>query len=232
MTMQVPADEVAAILVEPVLGEGGYIVPPIGFMQALQRLARKHDILLIVDEVQTGFGRTGKMFATEHFGLEPDVLIMAKGIASGFPISCIVASHELMSRWTTGTHGTTYGGNAVAAAAAVATLRVLREEKLVENAAVMGQLLLRRLDELKAQHKCIGDVRGLGLMAAAEFVKPDGSPYPELAEEIRQTCLAQRVILITCGPHNNIIRFIPPLIVTEQQVNQALQIFADALTIC
>jgi len=169
---QTAPEETACIVVEPVLGEGGYVVPPAGFLPELRKLCDEYGILLVADEIQTGFGRTGKFFAVEHTQTIPDVLLMAKGIASGLPLSGLAARHELMSRWTPGSHGGTFGGNVVACAAAVATIQVMRGEKLVENAAARGRQLVAGLHKLQAEFPQIGDVRGLGLMVGVEFGRP------------------------------------------------------------
>ncbi len=225
--------ETAAILVEPVLGEGGYVVPTPGFLASLRCICDEHGFLLIADEIQSGFGRTGKWFAIQHFGVEPDIMTMAKGLASGLPLSGIAARRELMERWIPGSHGGTYGGNAVACAAAVATIRVIREEGLLENAQRMGTLLMERLRELQSEFGkrsgVIGDVRGLGLMVGAEFTDSDGTPATDLAKAVVKGCLKRHLLLLTCGPWDNTVRWIPPLVVTEEQVEEALVIFKDAL---
>ena len=227
---QTAPEETAAILVEPVLGEGGYVVPPAGFLRGLREICDEHGILLILDEVQSGFGRTGKFFALEHFGVTPDILVMAKGLASGLPLSGIATRRELMARWQPGSHGGTYGGNAVACAAAEATVRVLREEGLVENSARLGEKLLARLRAIQDRHQSLGEVRGLGLMVGVEFVVPGGrTPDKDRAKGVQQACLENGLLLLTCGTEGNIIRWIPPLIITEQQLGEALDIFEDAL---
>ena len=226
---QTAPSETAAVLVEPVLGEGGYVVPPPSFLKGLRRICNEHGILLIADEVQSGFGRTGKWFAIEHFAVTPDVITIAKGLASGLPLSGIAARPELMERWMPGSHGGTYGGNAVACAAAVATIRVIREEGLLENAQRTGVWLMDELQELQAESPVIGDVRGLGLMIGVEFTLPDGSPATELAKAVAQGCLERQLLLLTCGPWNNTVRWIPPLTVTREQVSEALAAFKDAL---
>lgn len=230
LVTQTAPSETAAIIVEPVLGEGGYVVPPPGFLKGLRRICDEHAILLIVDEIQSGFGRTGKWFALEHFDATPDIMTMAKGLASGLPLSGIAARRELMERWVPGSHGGTYGGNAVACAAAIATIRVIREEGLLENAARMGTYLMGRLRELQAEFPVIGDVRGLGLMIGVEFTAPDGSPATDLAKVVRTDCLEHRLMLLTCGPWGNTIRWIPPLTVSQEQLEQALMAFRDALS--
>jgi len=226
---QTAPEETAAMLVEPVLGEGGYVVPPPGFLKGLRRICDRYGILLIVDEVQSGFGRTGRWFAVEHFGVEPDVMTMAKGIASGLPLSCVAARRELMERWIPGSHGGTYGGNAVACAAALATIRVIREEGLVENAARMGRLLLEQLRAIQTECPLIGDVRGLGLMVAAEFTHPDGTPATDVAKSVVKECFRRQLLLLTCGPWDNTVRWIPPLVVTAEQIEQAVRAFREAV---
>ncbi|MGK2849730.1 MAG: aspartate aminotransferase family protein [Candidatus Limnocylindrales bacterium] len=226
-------DQVAAVILEPVLGEGGYIVPPPGFLPRLREITAQHGILLIADEVQTGFGRTGEMFAVRHWDVEPDILVMAKGIASGLPLSGILARSELMAHWKPGTHGGTYGGNVVSCAAANATLDVIEDEGLVANARERGDQFLAGLRSLAASHRSIGDVRGLGLMLALEFVKPDDgdgrTPDPELTKRVQAEALARRLIVLTAGTYVNVIRIIPPLVTTPDEVVQALGILAEAL---
>ncbi|MGB3906039.1 MAG: aminotransferase class III-fold pyridoxal phosphate-dependent enzyme [Anaerolineae bacterium] len=229
LVTQTAPEETAAILVEPVLGEGGYVVPPSPFLPGLRRLCDKHAILLIADEVQCGFARTGRFFASEHWELVPDILIMAKGMASGFPLSGIAAPLALMESWTPGSHGGTYGGNAVACAAAVATVQVIREEGLAQNAARQGELLLSRLRSLQERFQGMGDVRGLGLMVACEFTGADGRPDKASAKAIVSHCLENDLLLLTCGPYDNTVRWIPPLIVSAEQIEDAVQIFEGAL---
>jgi 4-aminobutyrate aminotransferase len=229
LASQTAPSETAAIVVEPVLGEGGYVVPPPSFLPGLRQICDEHGILLVADEVQSGFGRTGKFFAVEHFDVVPDVMTMAKGLASGFPLSCVAASRALMEKWMVGTHGGTYGGNAVACAAAEATVRVLQEEGLVENAARMGALLLDGLRQIQARYPLLGDVRGLGLMVGAEFRRPDGAPVGDLAKAILAHCRQEGLLLLNCGTYGNVVRWIPPLLVDEEQLRVALAIFEGAL---
>jgi 4-aminobutyrate aminotransferase len=227
---QTAPEETAAILVEPVLGEGGYVVPPVSFLRGLREICDEHNILLILDEVQSGFGRTGRFFALEHFDVTPDIMIMAKGLASGLPLSGIAARRELMYRWQLGSHGGIFGGNVVACAAAEATVRVLQEEGLVENAACLGETLLARLRELQNRYPSLGDVRGLGLMVGVEFVVPGGrTPDKDRAKAMQQVCRESGLLLLTCGTEENIIRWIPPLIIGEQELEEALGIFGRAL---
>lgn len=227
LASQTAPQETAAILIEPVLGEGGYVVPPAAFLSELRTICDEHGILLIADEVQTGFGRTGAFFAVEHFNIIPDILVMAKGLASGLPLSGIASRRELMERWSAGTHGGTYGGNALACAAAVATIQVLRDESLIENSAQMGSYLVSRLRDLQQRHSIIGDVRGLGLMVATEFVGEHHGKHAATA--VQSACLEDKLLLLTCGTYGNTIRWIPPLIVTRDQIDSAVDTFAHAL---
>ena len=229
LKMQTAPSETAAIVIEPELGEGGYIPAPDSFMHKLRQICDEYGILLVADEVQSGFGRTGKWFGIEHSGVTPDILIMAKGLASGMPLSGIAAPRELMDKWPPGSHGGTYGGNAVACAAAVATIQVLREEKLIENAAEMGVVLTTGLRKLQETNPEIGDVRGWGLMVATEFTKSNSEPWGERASAITKACHEQGLMLLTCGAYGNVIRWIPPLTVNQTQLQEALGIFEGAL---
>ena len=224
---------VAAIIVEPVMGEGGYLVPPPDFLPRLRALTQKHGILLIADEVQTGFGRTGELFAVRHWDVEPDILVMAKGIASGLPLSGILARRDIMDKFPVSSHGGTYGGNVVACAAALATLDVIEDEGLVANARERGQQFLDGLRTLQAKHPSIGDVRGLGLMVAMELVKPgegDGRvPNTEVTKRIQAECFARKLMILTAGTSVNVVRIIPPLVTTADEVDLALGILAEAL---
>ncbi|MEV6223310.1 aspartate aminotransferase family protein [Nocardia fluminea] len=225
-TLTSPA-ETAAFIVEPVLGEGGYIPGNTRFFQGLRERADRHGILLVFDEIQTGFGRTGKFFGHQHFDVRPDVITIAKGLASGFPLSGIAASRELMAKAWPGSQGGTYGGNAVACAAAVATLEVIEAEGLVDNAAVRGAQLLAGVENLAT--KAIGDVRGLGLLVGAEFTTPTGEPDTATASAAQRAAVDRGLLLLTCGAHMNVVRMIPPLIVTETQVEDALAIWSEVL---
>lgn len=220
-------EEVAAIFVEPVQGEGGYIVPPPEYLPMLQELCRKHGILLVADEIQSGFGRTGKMFACEHWGIEPDILCTAKGIASGMPLGAMIARAEI-STWTASTHGSTFGGNPVACAAALATIALL-EESLVENSAAVGAFLKERLTDLKKRHGAIGDVRGLGLMIGVDFERRDGSHAADaqFRDKVMQRCFEKGLLLLSCG--ESTLRFCPPLIVTREEVVTAVGIFDSVI---
>ncbi len=222
-----PPEEIAAIVVEPVQGEGGYHVPKAGFLERLAELARRHGIVLVADEVQTGFGRTGKMFACEHFGLEPDVVVLAKGIASGLPLSAVIATEDLM-QWRSGGHGSTFGGNPVACEAALATLDLL-EEGLIDNAARIGAHLKSRLEGLQGRHHCIGDVRGLGLMLAADLVKDRAGrePDPELLERVLYRAFEKGLVMLGCG--QSAVRIAPPLVVTREEADRAVAILDEVL---
>lgn len=223
-------EDVAAFLVEPVLGEGGYVVPPDGFLPALRELADRHGILLIVDEVQSGYGRTGRFFATEWSGVRPDIVVMAKGIASGMPLSGILASRDLLAEFPPGSHGGTYGGNAVSCAAALATLDVFEDEGLVARAETLGHRLLNGLREAAAGHSHVAEVRGRGLMVGIEFADPDTlAPRPDLAKAVITGALVHRLLLLSCGTWGQVVRIIPPLVTTEQEIDQSLSILAAAL---
>jgi 4-aminobutyrate aminotransferase len=224
-----PPQDTAAFMVEPVLGEGGYVPAPPGFLAGLRERADHHGILLIMDEVQTGVGRTGRFWGHEHFGIRPDVLITAKGLASGFPLSAIAAPGEVMSRAWPGSQGGTYGGNAVACAAALATLDVIRDEGLVGNAAEMGMRLQEGLRKVALDHPVIGDVRGLGLMVGSEFTAADGEPDAATAQRAHREATERGLLLLTCGAYGNVVRMIPPLVVDATQIDEAVQIWAEAV---
>jgi 4-aminobutyrate aminotransferase len=221
--------ETAAILIEPELGEGGYVVPPVAFMKGLREICDKNGILLIFDEVQSGFGRTGKWFAQEHFGVTPDIMTVAKGIASGLPLSGVFSRLDLMKKWQTGSHGGTYGGNAVACAAGVATIRAMRDEDMPGNAARRGVQLTTGLRKLQEEYPIIGDVRGLGLMVGTEFTVKGKPAEKTLVKAIVHACEERGLLLLSCGTYDNVIRWIPPLVVTEAQINDSFGIFGEAL---
>ncbi|MEM7510464.1 MAG: aminotransferase class III-fold pyridoxal phosphate-dependent enzyme, partial [Bacteroidota bacterium] len=227
---QTAPDETAAIIIEPVLGEGGYVPAPPAFIQALREICDQNGILLILDEVQSGFGRTGTFFCFEQAEVKPDIIVMAKGLGSGLPISAVGAAKELMAKWTPGTHGGTYGGgSAIAGGAACATIEVMRKEQLPKNAAARGEQLRAGLRKLQASYPVIGDVRGPGLMVATEFSHENGSPAPEIAAKVLKGCLNRKLLVLSCGTYKNVIRWIPPLIVNEQQIAEALAVFREAL---
>jgi 4-aminobutyrate aminotransferase len=229
---QTAPQETAAILIEPVLGEGGYVVPPASFMKGLRKICDHHNILLICDEIQSGFGRTGKWLAFEHFGIEPDIITVAKGLASGMPLSGLFSRMELMEKWIPGSHGGTYGGNAVAAAAAVATIRAMRDENMLVNAQNRGIQLITGLRHIQEEYSCIGDIRGIGLMVGCEFRTAEGKPDKVTAKAIIHACYGRNLLLLSCGPWDNTIRWLPPLIVNESQIQSALNIFNEALIDC
>ena len=225
---RVPPHNVAAFVVEPVLGEGGYVVPPAGFLPRLRELCDEHDILLIADEVQSGYGRTGKMFAVEHTGVVPDIMTLAKSIASGLPLSAVVASNKLMDRWEPAAHGSTFGGNPVSCAAGIATLEVFEREHVLENAREKGGELMRRLRQLQARTPGIGDVRGLGLMIGVELVDNHGKPDKHLQKTIRQVCLDSGMVILSCGTEDNVLRLVPPLNISEQELDEGWEILSAA----
>lgn len=227
-TLTTPADT-AAFFVEPVLGEGGYVPANEQFFAGLRERADKYGILLVVDEVQTGFGRTGKFWGGEHFDAKPDIVVTAKGLASGFPLSGIAASAELMAKAWPGSQGGTYGANAVACAAAVATLDVIRDENLVDNSAQRGAQLKEALQLVADKHDAITDVRGLGLMIGNEFRDADGKPDPATAAAVQQEAARRGLLLLTCGAWGQVVRFIPALVVSSDQVDEAAGIWADAV---
>lgn len=226
---QTAPQETAAFVVEPVLGEGGYVPADPVFLHGLRERADRHGILLVLDEIQTGFGRTGEYWGHDHAGVRPDIVTIAKGLASGFPLSAIAAPQQLMGRAFPGSQGGTYGGNAVACAAAVATLDVIRDEKLVENAAAMGRRLRAGLEQVARETAAIGDVRGLGLMQASEFVTADGSPDPAAAARVQQAAAAEGMLLLLCGPWNNVVRMIPALVVDDAAIDEGLRAWARAV---
>jgi 4-aminobutyrate aminotransferase len=230
LASQTAPKDTAAILIEPVMGEGGYIVPPTAFMKGLRELCDRHGIMLIFDEVQSGFGRTGKWFALEHFGVVPDIMTAAKGIASGMPLSAVFSRTDIMKKLDVGSIGGTYGGNAVACAAGVATVRAMRDENMLENAAEKGIQLMTGLRKFQEEYPQIGDVRGKGLMVGTEFIV-DGSQAKAkaLVKDVIRSAEEKNLLLLSCGTYDNTVRWIPPLNVTGQQINDALNVFGEAL---
>ena len=221
---QVEPERVAAFIVEPVLGEGGYVVPPDDFLPALRELCDASGIILVVDEVQSGFGRTGRLFACEHVGVAPDLMTVGKGIASGFPMGALVGRAELMDAWAPGAHGTTFGGGPLACAAADATLDVLEDEGLLENAGLRGAQLVDGLRELAGAHpELIVDVRGRGLMIGIGLASAD------VTARLRTALLERRVIVSTCGPDSSSIRLSPPLVIGDEHVQRFLDAWRDVL---
>jgi len=230
MSQTSPA-ETAAIIIEPEQGEGGYAPAPQRFMEGLVSRCKEHGILFVADEVQAGFGRTGKFFAMEHYGIEPDILIMAKGIASGFPFSAIGASKAIMDQWPTGSHGGTYGGNPIGCAASLATIEIMKDPAFLSNVEQRGEQLRSGLRELAKEFPVIGDVRGFGLMVAAEFLEPGTkTPQADVCAHVIQHCRQEsKVLMMNAGTWGNNIRFMPPLIVNEEEINLALNAVGDAL---
>jgi 4-aminobutyrate aminotransferase len=224
-----PPDEVAGILVETIQGEGGYIVPPPGFYPALRDLCDKHKILLILDEVQCGMGRTGKWWAIEHFDVEPDIITIAKGIASGMPLGACVARKSVMD-WPRGSHGNTFGGNPLSCAAALATIDLIENEYL-ENAAVVGQYTQDALHEIMVRHPSVGDVRGIGLMIGVEFVKDRKTKVPAeaLCNRVVELAFERGLLLLSCG--KSVIRIAPPLSISNAEIDEGLKIFEEALSL-
>lgn len=224
-------EDVAAFVLEPIQGEGGYVIPPRSWLIALREMCDRYGILLIFDEVQTGFGHTGQWFAAQAFGVEPDILCLAKGIANGFPLGATAARREMMSKWGAASHGTTYGGSPISCAAALATLDVIREGNLLANARAQGGYILETLRELQTEWPIVGDVRGMGLMLAVEFVRPGTSkePNPEAVRRILQRALEGGLLLYPCGHWTQTIRFIPSLNITREQVDEGLDIFRQAV---
>jgi 4-aminobutyrate aminotransferase len=225
---RVPPKNIAAFIVEPVLGEGGYVVPPADFMPRLRKLCDEHEILLIADEVQSGYGRTGTMFAVEHTGVVPDIMTLAKSIASGLPLSAVVASSKLMDRWEPAAHGSTFGGNPVSCAAAIATLDVFEREGILANAREKGAELMRRLRALQTRMPAIGDVRGLGLMIGVELVEKNGKPDRHLQKQIRQVCLDSGLVILSCGTEDNVLRLVPPLNISDKELDEGWEILSAA----
>ena len=225
----VPADEVAAIFVEPIQGEGGYVVPPPGYHSRLKELAERWGILFVADEIQMGMGRTGKWFSLEHWGVVPDITLIAKGIASGMPLGAMVARRELMN-WPPGSHGTTFGGNPVSCAAAAATIQVIEEEGLIENSATMGERLLTAVEAMQARHGTIGDVRGKGLVVGVELVtdRETKEPAHELRDAVIDIAFKKGLLLLGCGPST--VRFMPAMTIDGDTVDEAMSLFEEALT--
>lgn len=223
--------KVGAILIEPVLGEGGYSPAPGSFLQGLRALCDEHGILLIADEVQSGYGRTGRMWAFEHAGIVPDVVCVAKAIANGLPLSAIVSSRGLQERWGQGAHGSTYGGNPVACAAGLAVLETIRDEGLVENAALRGAELVAGLGKIAAEDDRIGDIRGLGLMVGVEFTRDrsTGEPDGSTPDRLMAACADAGLLVLTCGRQHEVVRWIPPIDVSAAEIAEGVEIFGETL---
>jgi 4-aminobutyrate aminotransferase / (S)-3-amino-2-methylpropionate transaminase / 5-aminovalerate transaminase len=222
--------DVAAFIAEPVLGEGGIIVPPPNYFREIKKVLDQHGILFIADEVQSGFGRTGKMFAVEHYGVTPDILVTAKGIADGFPLSAFTTRREIAAAYKPGDHLSTFGGNPVSCAAALANVQFMQDENLPARAAEMGEYAMRKLRELQKQNPIIGEVRGLGLMVGVELVRDEKlTPASSESEAIRDSLLRQGILVGVGGVYGNVVRFQPPLIITTEQIDHAITAFASAL---
>jgi 4-aminobutyrate aminotransferase len=231
MTTVIAPPQVAAVLIEPVLGEGGFIPAPPAYLRGLREMCDEHGILLIADEVQSGYGRTGRMWAFEHAGIVPDVVVIAKSIANGLPLSAIVSSRDLQQRWGRGAHGSTYAGNPVACAAGLAVLETMREEGLIENAAARGAELRAGLARIAAEDDRVGDIRGPGLMVGVEFVRDRETrePDPDLPDRLSAACADNGLLILTCGRQHEVIRWIPPLDVSTAEISEAVEIFGETL---
>lgn len=227
---QVDPSMVAAIFVEPVQGEGGYVVPPTEFLQGLRDICDKYGIMLIFDEVQTGVGRTGALYANQRLGIRPDIFSSAKALGGGIPLSAVIAKKEIMEKWPAGAHGGTFGGNPLACAAALETLKIIEEDDLLKHCNEMGEYFLQNLKELQLRYPdFIGDVRGLGLMVAMEMEHPDGTPDEKTTAKIKEEALKRDVLLLTCGSDHNVVRFIAPLIVTTTEIDIVISVITDIL---
>lgn len=228
---ELSSDTIAAVIAEPVQGEGGFIVPPKEYLQAIQAICRENNILFIVDEVQAGFARTGKVFASEHFALEPDLMTLSKGIAAGVPLSAVVGRAEIMDAPNLGEIGGTYGGSPLGCVSALEVINKIESEKLDERAEAIGILIKNRLEEMKEKYEIIGDIRGLGAMIGMEFVKDRNTkePYAEIIKKITNYAYQKGVIFISAGIFSNVLRFLPPLVMTEEQVNFAMDILDEAI---
>ena len=221
-------DQVAGIILEPIQGEGGYIVPPKTFIQQLRKICDEHGILLIFDEVQTGFGRTGEMFAWQHFDVKPDVMSVGKGIANGFPLSAMLGKTEIMDQWPEGAHGGTYGGNPLSCAAGLAVIELL-ENELIENARKMGEYMMSKLRTLAVEFEEIKDIRGKGLMIGMELMTKEGLPDSKTISLLQKKALEKGLLLLICGVDKNVIRFIPPTIITKEEIDHACAIITETL---
>jgi 4-aminobutyrate aminotransferase len=226
---RVSADDVAAIVVEPVLGEGGYVVPPAGFLPGLRRLCDAHGILLVADEVQTGVARTGRMFAVEHTGVTPDIMTVAKGLGNGMPVAAVVARHEHMDVWQQGDHGTTYGGNAVACAAVRAVIETIERDQLCARAERLGGHVLERVRGWQAEVPELVDARGLGLMVGLELRHADGSAAKDLVKKTLAAALRRDLLVLSCGVEGNVLRLLPPVTISESDLDRGLSILESSL---
>ncbi|HSP65316.1 MAG TPA: aspartate aminotransferase family protein, partial [Candidatus Deferrimicrobium sp.] len=224
----VPSDTVAAIVVEPLQGEGGFVVPPPAFLPRLREICDEHGILLVCDEVQSGFGRTGRFFCVEHTGVRPDIMCVAKAFGNGLPIAGIVATQSVMSAWHPGEHGSTYGGNAVACAAAVAVIETMRAERIPERAAALGGRVMERLRGWTDRYDGVGDVRGLGLMIGIEFMH-GRRPAADIAANVQRRCLERDLLVLTCGIDDNVVRLLPPLTIGDDDLGRGIDILEECV---
>ncbi|MBV8113441.1 MAG: 4-aminobutyrate--2-oxoglutarate transaminase [Silvibacterium sp.] len=225
----VAAESVAAVIVEPVLGEGGFVVPPAGFLPALSTICRRHGMVFIADEIQTGFGRTGELFACSHFGIEPDLIITAKSLGGGLPISAVTGRAEIMDAPVPGGIGGTFGGNPASCAAALAVIEEFADGGLLARARTLGERFQHRAYAWQRQHAFVGDVRGLGAMQAMEFVDRDGAPFSAPAKKLAHYCLHQGVLILTAGTYDNVIRLLMPLVISDEQFGEALEVIEKGL---
>ncbi len=222
-------EDIACIYMEPVMGEGGYVVPGKKFVQGVAKICKEHGILLIFDEIQCGYGRTGKMWASQHFDVIPDIMTVGKAIGGGLPMSAVISTPEIMDKWPIGTHGTTFGGNPVAAAAGCAVLEAFKDGTLLQNVNQMGAYLKSELMKLKEKYPCISDVRGVGLMVAIEFSHEDGSPAPDIWIDVKARMLKHHMLTLNCGVHGNGMRFATPLNVRKEEIDEGLSILSASI---
>ena len=222
--------EISAVFVEPFLGEGGYVIPPDEFLPELRRICDENNIILVMDEIQTGFGRSGKMFAYEHYNVVPDILVVGKAMAGGFPMAAVMGKEEIMTSWGVGLHTSTFGGNPLGCAASIAIIDTLKNG-VIKNAEIMGNYLIKRLNEIKNDFEIIGDVRGRGLFVGIELVSDKKKPATQETSKIIGACRKNGLILLPCGRYNNVIRLIPPLIIKKEEIDTALNILIKALAL-
>ena len=225
----IPADDVSAVLFEPVQGEGGYIVPPEKYVLALRQLCDDKGFFLIFDEIQSGIGRTGKMFASEHYGVVPDIMTAGKAIGGGYPMAVVASTKEIMNQWEPGSHGSTFGGHPIPAAAGLAQLNILAQEGFLEQVVAKGEYLRNGLKNVQTRFPCMGDIRGLGLMNAIEMVHEDGTPNTQLANDIGKHFYSNKVLVLTCGVKGNVVRFIPALNIENKLLDHIIELFESAL---
>jgi 4-aminobutyrate aminotransferase len=224
----VPPEDLAGIIVEPIAGEGGYIVPPDGFLTGLREICDRVGALLIADEVQTGMGRTGKMFAVEHWEVEPDIICLAKALGGGLPLGAVLAKAELMDQWPPAAQGTTFGGNPVACRAGIATLNIIQEHGLMAHATEMGDFIQTRFEEAKSELPIIGDVRGKGLMVGIELINADGSPATDIIKEMIKALGSKGIVMTKCGA--SVLRIAPPLVISKEQTEEGVEIILSELS--